>query len=266
MKTFPNIWDTKAVRFYLMLAEGARLRALHSPSWNKWNNPAAILCCTCCVCAVLGFLRGCQSTRMLQLSHSWPLEGGCAPQGLWMALESCGHQGELGWWQPDFSCKVCLRIAWFLLKPFTVQVISTAIHLSGFWCYCKKICCVVHSCGAFHPKSPYSELPARENDTNLHIWLILKVMWGVVVGALLQLCPLKRGEESPPWDNLCFMQQHSLLRTVLAGTTQLLLLHFLGSALFLVLTPLYEAVGVTQINVQLTKLVWLFLLFFTLFL
>lgn len=49
------------------------------------------------------------------------------------------------------------------------------------------------------------------------------------------------------------MQQHSLLRTVLAGTTQLLLLDFLGSALFLVSMPLYEAVGITQINVKLTK-------------
>lgn len=51
------------------------------------------------------------------------------------------------------------------------------------------------------------------------------------------------------------MQQHSHLRTVLAGTTQLLLLYFLGSAVFLVLMPLYEAVGITQINAQLTKLV-----------
>lgn len=36
---------------------------------------------------------------------------------------------------------------------------------------------------------------------------------------------------------------------------QLLLLNFLGSALFLVLMLLYEAVGITQINAQLTKLV-----------
>lgn len=134
-------------RFFLVHAEGARLRALHSPSWNKWNNPAAILCSTCCLCIVLGFICRCQSTRMLQLCHSWPLEGGCAPQGLsgWMALEFCCYHWELGWWQPDFSCKVCLRIAWFLLKPFTVEVIITVIHLLGFWCYCKKICCVVPS-------------------------------------------------------------------------------------------------------------------------
>lgn len=49
-------------------------------------------------------------------------------------------------------------------------------------------------CGAFHPKSPYSDLAAWENDTNLHIWLILKVILGAVVGALLQLCLLKGGK------------------------------------------------------------------------
>lgn len=31
--------------------------------------------------------------------------------------------------------------------------------------------------GAVHPKSPHSDLPTWENDTNLHIWL--KVVWTV---------------------------------------------------------------------------------------
>lgn len=50
-------------------------------------------------------------------------------------------------------------------------------------------------CDAFHPKFPYSDVPAWENDTNLHIWLILKVLLGAVVGALLQRCPPSQGRE-----------------------------------------------------------------------
>lgn len=136
--------------------------------------------------------------------------------------------GGAGLWQPDFSGEVCLRIAWFLLKPFYSG--------SNYHCYSSLWILMLLQknllCGAFHPKSPYSDLPAWENDTNLYIWLILKVILRAVVGALLQLCPLKGGKQSPPWDNLCFVQQHSFLRTV--GTTQLLLLDFLGPALFLV--------------------------------
>lgn len=105
-------------------------------------HPLLHLLCVCCAGFSPWLSKHTDATAVPQLTSGGRL---CTTRTLWMALESCGHQGELGWWQPDFSCKVCLRIAWFLLKPFTVQVISTAIHLSGFWCYCKKICCVVHS-------------------------------------------------------------------------------------------------------------------------
>lgn len=57
-------------------------------------------------------------------------------------LTSGGAGLVTAWLQLRGGLEDCLVFTWAF---FTVELISTAIHLSGFWYYCKNTCCMVHS-------------------------------------------------------------------------------------------------------------------------